>query len=272
MHDDARQPVPAAGQPLVVASTTPGGVATIVLNRPERLNALSLPMWRELGDVSRGLSADGGLRCVVLRGAGTRAFSAGADIAEFDTVRADSAQAARYGAVMHAAVQALAECPCPVIAQIHGLCVGGGLELAAAADLRVCGNGSRFGAPVKRLGLTMAYAEMKPLIDLIGYSATLDLLFTGRLIDADEALRLGLVNRVVPDDAVEAAVAGMVAEIVAGAPLVARWHKRFARKLRDGETLSERDHVESFACFDTDDFVIGYRSFLAKQPPVFGGR
>ncbi len=261
-----------ATEPLILVSTTPDGIATVVLNRADRLNALSLPMWRALGEAVRELSADSSLRCLVLRGAGTRAFSPGADIAEFASVRADSEQAARYGAIMHGAAQALAACPCPVIAQIHGLCIGGGLELAAAADLRVCGSGSRFGVPVKRLGLTMAYAEMKPLIDLVGYSAALDILFTGRMLDADEALRLGLVNHVVADDAVAETVAGMAAEIAAGAPLVARWHKRFARKLRDGESLSDGDHAESFACFDTEDFKTGYRSFLAKQPPIFRGR
>ncbi|MCX8115599.1 MAG: enoyl-CoA hydratase/isomerase family protein, partial [Burkholderiaceae bacterium] len=129
-----------------------GAIATVVLNRPEKLNALTRPMWQQLGETIARLSADDSLRCIVLRGAGEKAFSPGNDISEFETVRANKAQAREYGKIMHATAQALAECRHPLVAQIHGICVGGGLEIAALCDIRICGQSSRFGAPIKNLG------------------------------------------------------------------------------------------------------------------------
>jgi len=145
-----------------------GAIATVVLNRPEKLNALTRSMWQTLGDAVEELSQDRSIRCILLRGAGEKAFSPGNDIAEFATERANKAQAIEYGAIMHATARALEECRHPIVAQIHGICVGGGLEIAAFADIRVCGESSRFGAPIKNLGLVMAYPEMAPLVRLAG--------------------------------------------------------------------------------------------------------
>jgi enoyl-CoA hydratase/carnithine racemase len=247
-------------------------VATITLNRPDKLNAFTLDMWRRLGEAFRTLSADDSVRCVVVRGAGERAFSPGNDIGEFATARSNKQQATAYGAVMHATAQAMQDCPHPVVAQIHGICVGGGLEVAAMADIRVCGQGSRFGAPIKNLGLVMAHAEMAPLIRLIGTSRTLELLFEGRIVGADEAYAMGLVSRVVPDDRVADEARATAQRIASGAPLVARWHKRFARQLAEGKPLSAADLDAAFDCFDTEDFRAGYRAFLAKETPTFTGR
>ncbi len=141
-----------------------GSIATVILNRPEKLNALTKPMWRELGETIDALSADDALRCVIVRGAGEKAFSPGNDIGEFANERSNKAQAIEYGRVMHATARALASCRHPLVAQIHGICVGGGLEIAALCDLRICGESSRFGAPIKNLGLVMAYPEMAPLV------------------------------------------------------------------------------------------------------------
>jgi enoyl-CoA hydratase/carnithine racemase len=129
-----------------------GVIATVVLNRPEKLNALTKAMWQELGAVVDALSSDDSLRCIVLRGAGEKAFSPGNDISEFATARGNKAQATEYGGVMHATAHSLASCRHPLVAQIHGICVGGGLEIAALCDLRICGESSRFGAPIKNLG------------------------------------------------------------------------------------------------------------------------
>ena len=249
-----------------------GPVATVVLNRPEKLNALTRPMWRMLGDAFEALSADGSVRCVVVRGAGERAFSPGNDISEFETQRATKAQAIDYGRDMHRTAQAIAACRHPVVARIHGICVGGGLEIAALADLRICGASSRFGAPIKNLGLVMAYAEMAPLVKLVGESAALEILLEGRIFDAAEAKDKGLVTRVVPDDRVAAEVDETVRRIADGAPLVARWHKQFARRLSDPTPLSEAELDECFDCFDTEDFRTGYAAFLAKTKPAFRGR
>ena len=249
-----------------------GAIATVVLNRPAKLNALTRPMWRELGEAVKRLSADDGVRCIVLRGAGEKAFSPGNDIAEFATERGNKAQAIEYGRVMHATATALAECRHPLVAQIHGICVGGGLEIAALCDLRICGASSRFGVPIKNLGLVMAYAELTPLVRLVGSSVALEILLEGRIFDAAEAKEKGLVTRVVADDRVAAEARETAARIAEGAPLVARWHKRFARRLAEPRALSAEELDECFDCFDSEDFRIGYAAFLAKRKPGFVGR
>jgi enoyl-CoA hydratase/carnithine racemase len=249
-----------------------GAVATIVLNRPAKLNALTKAMWRALGAAVDALSADDSVRCIVVRGAGEKAFSPGNDIGEFATERANKAQAIVYGAAMHDTARALAACRHPLVAQIHGICVGGGLEIAALCDLRICGASSRFGAPIKNLGLVMAFAEMAPLVDLVGKSVALELLLEGRILDAAEAKEKGLVTRVVPDAEVAAEAGATAARIAEGAPLVARWHKKFARRLRDPRPLTAAEKDECFDCFDTEDFREGYAAFLAKRKPDFRGR
>lgn len=256
----------------LIAVARDGPIATVVLNRPEKLNALTKAMWSDLGFAIAALSADDALRCIVLRGAGERAFSPGNDIGEFATERADKAQAIAYGAVMRTTAEALAACRHPLVAQIHGICVGGGLELAALCDLRICGTGSRFGAPIKNLGLVMAYPEMAPLVRLVGTSVALEILLEGRVFDAAEALQKGLVTRVVPDEDVAGEARATAERIAEGAPLAARWHKRFARRLAEPEPLTAAEQDECFDCFDTEDFRAGYAAFLAKRTPRFTGR
>ena len=249
-----------------------GAIATIVLNRPEKLNALTRAMWGMVGAAVDTLSADEAVRCIIVRGAGERAFSPGNDIAEFATQRANKPQAIEYGEVMHRTADSLARCRHPVVAQIHGICVGGGLEIAALCDLRICGTSSRFGAPIKNLGLVMAYDEMAPLVKLVGSAIALEILLEGRVFDAAEAMQKGLVTRVVPDDQVAAEARASAERIAEGAPLAARWHKRFARRLADPRALAAEELDECFDCFDSEDFRIGYAAFLAKRKPGFVGR
>ena len=249
-----------------------GPIATVVLNRPEKLNTLTRAMWGALGDTIGRLSADDSLRCVILRGAGEKAFSPGNDISEFATERANKTQAREYGMVMHATAQALEECRHPLVAQIHGICVGGGLEIAALCDLRICGQSSRFGAPIKNLGIVMAYPEMAPLVRLVGVPVALEILLEGRVFDANEARSKGLVTRVVADDHVATEARATAERIAEGAPLVARWHKKFARRLAEGRPLTPAELEECFDCFDSEDFRIGYSAFLAKTKPKFVGR
>jgi enoyl-CoA hydratase/carnithine racemase len=229
-------------------------------------------MWTRLRDVFSEINADDGLRCVILGGFGDRAFSVGADISEFEENRSTVEKARQYHERTHASMQAIFCCRHPVIAQIRGLCVGGGLELATICDLRICGESARFGIPVKRLGLVVSYAELKPLIDLIGPANALEVLLEGRIHSADEVLRMGLVNRVVPDDEVEHEAFATAARIAEGAPLVARWHKKFTRRIMQPEPLSDEEMGESFHCFETEDFRAGYQAFLAKAKPEFKGR
>jgi enoyl-CoA hydratase/carnithine racemase len=253
-----------------------GAIATVTLNRPDKLNALTKPMWQRLGQVMRELSADDTLRCVVLRGAadaqGRKAFAPGNDIAEFETERSNFDQGKAYGAVLHGALGAIADCRHPTLALIEGVCVGGGLEIAALCDLRICGQGSRFGVPINKLGLVMAHAELAALVQLAGRAVALEMLLEGRVFGADEALAKRLVHRVVADDQVEAEAMATARRIAAGAPLVARWHKQFLRQLASGRPLSEAELDEGFRCYDSEDFRIGYRAFLARTVPAFVGR
>lgn len=248
-----------------------GAVATVVLNRPDKLNALIRPMWARLGRAFEQLDADDDLRCIVIRGAGTRAFAPGNDISEFETERSNVEQARAYGEEMRRTIAAIARCRHPIVAQIHGICVGGGLEIAGLADLRICGESSRFGVPINKLGLVTSYAEIGALIALVGEATVLEILLEGRIFDAREAKDKGLVTRVVADDQVEAEARATAQRIADGAPLVARWHKKFARRLRDAAPLTEAEYDEGFACFGTEDFRTGYRAFLAKQRPEFTG-
>ena len=257
-------------EPILVSRD--GGIATVALNSPERLNALNRAMWARLGEAMRELSADDALRCVVVRGAGEKAFAAGADIAEFARERATASQAKPYGELIHQTMQSVARCRHPTVALIRGACVGGGLEIAAMCDLRVAGQSSRFGIPVSRLGLTMAYGELMGLLALVGRAVALEILLEGRVFDAEEALRKGLVNRVVPDAAVEEEAYATARRIADGAPLVNRWHKQFIERLAVRAELSGTEWDEGFACFDTEDYREGVAAFLEKRKPSFRGK
>jgi len=249
-----------------------GQIATVILNNPEKLNALNLATWKRLGEVMRELDADLSLRCIVLRGAGGKAFAAGADIAEFETTRNNSRNGRKYGDALEVTMGALASCRHPMVAMIHGVCVGGGLEIVSQCDLRICGASSRFGIPINKLGLVVGYGEMKGLIDLIGRAAALEILLEGRVFGAEEAKDMGLVNRVVPDDKVEEESIAAARRIAEGAPLVARWHKKFARRLTQARPLARAERDEAYACYDTEDFRIGVEAFLSKRKPDFKGK
>jgi enoyl-CoA hydratase len=249
-----------------------GPIATVILNNPGKLNALHKAMWQRLRDAMRELSADESPRCIVLRGAGGKAFAAGADISEFATERAKAKQASAYGSLIHEAMQSVAQCRHPTLALIEGACIGGGLEIAAMCDMRICGASSRFGVPINRLGLTMAYGELQGLLALAGRAVTLEMLLEGRVFDAAEAYHKGLVNRVVPDADVQRESYAAAGRIAAGAPLVARWHKQFVDRLSVQAQIQPEVWAEGYACFDTEDYREGVEAFLAKRKPQFTGR
>ncbi len=249
-----------------------GAIATITLNRPERRNAFNLEMWAALGDVMADLNSDETLRCIILRGAGDKAFAAGADIAEFSKVRANSKQAQAYAKIMDRATDAVRDCLHPTVAAIQGACVGGGLELAIHCDLRISGRSGRIGLPINRIGNVLPYAAMIALVEAVGRPTALELLLEGRIFTAEEACAKGLVTRVVEDADLDGEIAATAERIAAGAPLVARAHKVFSRKAEAPLDLKARDWIAPFENCNSEDYREGIRAFLAKETPDFSAR
>jgi len=246
-------------------------VATVTLSNPAKLNAVDSAMWQQLARVVSGLAADPQLRCLVLRGEGEQAFAAGGDIEEFSSQRDTLDRAMAYHAQAGAALQAVGDCPLPTVALIHGACIGGGLEIAAQCDLRICGESARFGAPINRLGFSMYPVEMQALLRLAGAATMRELLLEGRILGAAEALSKGLVTRVVGDAAVVAEAYATARRICQGAPLVARWHKELLQRLQEDQPLSAGELRDSFAFLETEDYREGLAAFLAKRAPRFRG-
>ena len=249
-------------------------IATITFNRPEQRNAISYEMWQHLGDLLEEIENDNSVRCVVFRGAGGQAFSAGADIKDFDEHRYDSASAVRYAKAFESALERVENLRCPTIAAIQGFCVGGGLELASATDIRVATRDSKFGVPVARLGLTAGWDELRRMIAVAGVPAVKYLLLSGRIIDIDDAMRFGMVTLAVEDDEFEDVVAKLARQISQGAPLAARDHKIMLRRLSsqpDTTTLTAEEFNLQFRVFDSDDFREGVEAFKTKRRPQFRG-
>ena len=260
MHDDS--------DPILVAH---GAIATVTLNRPEKLNALNRNAWQRLAQEFARLGELDSVRCIVVRGAGDKAFSAGADISEFAAERSNVEEAAAYGKIVEEAMRMITEARHPTVALIEGACVGGGLEIACACDLRICGESSRFGIPINRLGLTMAHAELNALLSVVAEPVAKEILFSGDVFGAQRAAAIGLVNRVVPDDRVEQEAYDLAARVARGAPLVNRWHKKFIRRLADPAPLTDEEVREGYEAFGTQDFRRGHRAFLDKTDPEFEG-
>jgi len=254
--------------------TRDGVIATVTLNNPAKLNAVNAPMWRHLRSAMEDLSADASLRCVVLCGAGDKAFAAGGDIEEFLTERDTLEKALTYHEEWVAgALKAVRDCLHPTVALIHGACIGGGLEIAGQCDLRICGRSARFGAPINKLGFSMAPGELSGLLALAGPAVALELLLEGRILGADEACEKGLVTRVVADEEAEREVYATARRIAAGAPLAARAHKQLVRRLTAvPQGLTFEEVKASFAFLDSEDYREGLTAFLEKRRPQFHGR
>ena len=254
----------------IAVSRTPNGeVATVLLNRPDKRNALTLGMWRQLGEAFDVLKSDEKLRCVVVRGAGGH-FAAGADLSEFPDLRATTEQAEAYGGQMIAALLAVRDCPHPTIAVIEGLCVGGGLEIGLMCDLRLAAADSRYGIPIQKVGVAMPYPELAILTQMLGRPTMLALLLEGQLNDAAWAERRGLVTRIADD--IEADLAATIGRILTGSPVSHRHHKHFTRAAV--ERLAALDSVavrRSYEAVETQDYRAGIAAFLERRTPKFPG-
>lgn len=249
------------------------GIATVTLCNPSKLNAVNASMWRGLHNAMQAIAADEELRCVILRGAGDEAFAAGGDIEEFLRVRATVDDALHYhDELVAAALDAIRNCALPTVAAIRGACIGGGLEIAGCCDLRIAGESARFGAPINRLGFSMYPGEMAGLLALAGPAVVLEILLEGRILGAREALQKGLLSRVVDDERVFDEAGACARRICAGAPLVARWHKQWVKRLMRGDPLSAEEKRSAFDFLATEDYREGLAAFLGKRTPVFHGR
>lgn len=250
------------------------GIGWMVFNNPERRNAMSLEMRQAIPQILRSFNDDPDVRAVVMTGAGDKAFVSGADISQFDKHRSDPASIAAYdeqGRKVEAAFAALEK---PLIAMIRGVCMGGGLITALRADLRIASEDAQFGIPAARLGLGYGYAGVRALMDFVGPAAAAEILFTGGRFPAADALRWGLVNRVVPAADLEATVTKLAATIADNAPLTVKAVKATIREARRDESRRDMAKIERLVagCFASEDYAEGRRAFMEKRRPAFTGR
>ena len=251
------------------------GIATVTFNRPGQRNAIDYHGWLELRRIALGLERDPDVKVAVFTGAGDSAFSAGADIKDFESYRSDSTMAKVYSEAFDGAMDAIEAISKPTISLIKGFCVGGGCELSTATDIRIAAEGSRFGIPVARLGILVGYREMRRLVRLVGPGNAAYILLSARLIDASDALRIGLATQVAPADEVAEIAYGLAREMAPLAPLSQARHKRILRTVLDNpalESLTEEEERLPFANFDSADFHEGRAAFIERRQPRFEGR
>ena len=249
------------------------GVGLLTFNQPERRNAISVGMWDGLAEVLDGWDRDPAVRVAVMTGAGGKAFVSGADISEFGAQRDSAAAQQAYDAQTRRGWAALAGFRKPLIARIEGFCLGGGLGIAMQADLRVAGEDSSFGIPAARLGIVYGFDATRRLVSLVGQSRARLLLFTGERIDAAEALRIGLVDRVVPAGNLHAAVEALAQGIAANAPLSVRGNKLVLDQVLLDPADRDMGALDAAVagCFDSADYREGRTAFMEKRAPVFRG-
>ncbi len=250
-----------------------GAIGWVIFNNPEKRNAMSMDMNQAMGDALEDYAHDPAIRVVILKGAGDKSFVSGADISEFKDKRSTAESTEVYNAASNRAAKALRECPKPTIAMIRGFCMGGGMGTAVACDLRIASDDSRFGVPAAKLGVGYRYERLKQLEDLVGPSFTLEIFYTGRQFSAQEALTMGLINRLLPAAELEKYVLDYAAIIAGNAPLTIAAVKRSVIEMAKEEEERDVDLCNRMVdtCFASKDYIEGRDAFIAKRKPAFHG-
>jgi enoyl-CoA hydratase/carnithine racemase len=251
-----------------------GGVGWIVFNQPAKRNAINGAMWRGIPEAMAKLDADPEVRCVAFRGAGNEAFAAGADISEFEKVRAGGNAVSEYDGLLDRVLHSIQDSRKPSVAQIHGFCMGGGLEVALACDLRYCGASAQFGIPAAKLGLAYNVEGHKRLLETVGHARAREIMFLGRRCGAQEALGMGLVHRVLPDEELEAYVDGVIVTLLENAPLSIANSKTILEEYAKAEGSPDHDAMRRAIerCARSEDYQEGRRAFMEKRKPQFKGK
>ncbi len=249
-----------------------GSSGRLILDNPARRNAIGAEMWQAIAPAMQGFDADPAIRCIVIRGEGTQAFAAGADISEFESNRASASDVKSYEAAISAAHHAIEASPKPVIALIHGFCVGGGLAVALSCDMRYADASSRFAIPAARLGLGYGVHGTGRLVATVGSANAREIMFSARRYSAEQALAMGLVNRVLPDAELDGFVRAMAEELAANAPMTIAASKAVINALSEPAGNFSAAEAAVVRCMESADYVEGRRAFMEKRAPVFKGR
>ena len=251
-----------------------GAVGWIVFDQPARRNAINNDMWRSIAPAMKSFDADPQVRCVAFRGAGVEAFSAGADISEFEAKRAATEAVGEYDDLLDQVLHSIQGSPKPSLAMIYGYCLGGGLEIACACDLRYCAVSAQFGIPAAKLGLAYNIEGHKRLLETVGHARTREIMFLGRRYGAEEALAMGIVNRVYADSALEAETDKIIATLCENAPLSIANTKTILEEYvkSSGAPDPARMQAAIERCAKSEDYHEGRRAFMEKRKPSFKGR
>src|SRR5437868_13206708 len=250
------------------------GVGVITFNNPAKRNAMSLDMWEGLGHALVELRDDPDVRVVIMVGAGDKAFASGADISQFEKTRHNAEASEEYSRRSAAQRALLADYPKPTIACIRGFCLGGGMQVAMLADIRIAAENSQFGIPAAKLGIAYGFDGLRNLVSLVGPSWARLLMYTGMRIDSAEAMRIGLVDRVVPDTGLWNATTEIARTISGNAPLAIQAAKTTIAQILKDPDARNMDAIRQIglACMDSEDFREGRRAFMEKRKPHFRGR